>query len=350
MRDLSLLSLLVLAACGSVEHTNHLPDGGGSGSGSGCVAETDAELCAHAGATCEELTAADNCGVMRTAACGVCGGTDACVANVCKAPLCTSLSYPNESVVTSISQPAVQDAVLAISTDGKTVLTQRSVGAACGAFEVIIADSNGTMLVPQDIASNPMLQGMLITQEGTLTLTPDGLTIIGTSTDGRSFLSSKRAAFGGTMFAAATGTDFANLAVSEGKRIDSPVISADGLDFYYRVSGDPDATKNGLYESVRTTTTAPFPAGTRMPDLIQTYEAVTGISTDRMTIFLGTTSFSTEALTRRSVKDAFSNPNAPGNPPTPPGFRTRPSGDCQTVIATATPGGCVQEEVAIYSK
>lgn len=345
MPDLSWFSLLLITACGSIDSPSHqLPD---AGTGSACVAESDAELCAAAAATCELITATDHCGVTRTAACGVCGGTDACVANACVAPVCNSLSWPTESLVTSLNAQGKQDAPLAISSDGKTVLTQQGT-TQCGDFQLIIADSNGTSLVPQNITANPMLAGMLVSQEGTLTLTPDGLTIIGTSTDGHSFLASKRAAFGGTVFAAATNTEFANLTVTG--RVDSPVITADGLDFYYRVSGDDDAAKDGIYESVRTSTSVPFPAGTRVPDDLQIYQAVTGISRDRMTLFLQTGSFSTVALTRKSVTQPFTNPNAPGNPPAVPGFRTRPSGDCQSVLATATPGGCAQEENAIFSR
>ncbi|MFT3696078.1 MAG: hypothetical protein QM831_23270 [Kofleriaceae bacterium] len=345
MPNLSRFSLLLLGACGAIEMPAHQTDAGmqGSGSGSGaCVPESDADLCAHANATCEEVTATDNCGQTRTAACGTCGGTDACVANSCQAPVCNSLSWPTQSLVTSLNDNAKQDAVLAISGDSKTVLTQRSSGT-CGGFQLIIADSNGTALVPQSLAQNTMLQGMRITQEATLTLTPDGLTIIGVSTDGHSFLSSTRAAFGGTVFAAATGTDFANLSVTGNAVLGSPVISADGLEFFYDVLGD------GIYESVRASKNVPFPAGTKMPADIQTYGSVSGISSDRMTLFLGTNTFSTVVFTRKSVKEAFSNPNAPGNPPTGPGFRTRPSGDCQMVIATSTPGGCQAEEVATWS-
>ncbi len=52
-----------------------------------CVPELDAALCARLGLTCENVTANDNCGVTRTANCGVCTGQQSCggggTANVC---------------------------------------------------------------------------------------------------------------------------------------------------------------------------------------------------------------------------------------------------------------------------
>jgi hypothetical protein len=87
-----------------------------------------------------------------------------------------------------------------------------------------------------------------------------------------------------------------------------------------------------------------------MPALVNQYQAVTAISSDRMTLFLATNAFTEVVLTRKSVTAAFANPNAPAPAPTVPGFRTRPLGDCQSVVATYTPGGCTGEETAVYTK
>jgi len=43
-----------------------------------CVAETDAQLCAAAGAQCGEITPSDRCGRPRTAMCGTCPGAQTC--------------------------------------------------------------------------------------------------------------------------------------------------------------------------------------------------------------------------------------------------------------------------------
>jgi hypothetical protein len=339
--------MLFITACGDIAPTSH-QDGGARDSGTSCVAETDPAFCTRVGATCEAATADDNCGVQRTAACGTCGGADACVANTCKAPVCSGFSFPNRTLVTALNDSMQQDAVVGVSSTGTTVLAQRS---ACGgAFQTLLADSNGVTLVPADISANSALAGMLLSEEGTLALGADGLTIIGTSSDGTKFLSSSRTAVGTTTFATATGGDFAALAVTAPDRIDSPAISADGLAFYYRITGDANTTVNGIYETVRHTKTEPFPAGTQMPALVNQYQAVTAISSDRMTLFLATNAFTEVVLTRKSVTTPFANPNTPAPPPTVPGFRTRPLGDCQSVIATYTVSGCTGEENAVYTK
>lgn len=58
-----------------------LPDAGG------CVAETDAEVCARLGLTCDPATVVDNCGAQRTVDCGTCTGAATCggggTPNVC---------------------------------------------------------------------------------------------------------------------------------------------------------------------------------------------------------------------------------------------------------------------------
>src|SRR5260221_7693344 len=49
-----------------------------------CSAESDATFCARLGANCGELSADDNCGEQRTAACGSCMAGTACgSSNVC---------------------------------------------------------------------------------------------------------------------------------------------------------------------------------------------------------------------------------------------------------------------------
>jgi hypothetical protein len=339
---------LVTSACGALEMPV-APDASSSKDASPtCAAETDAAFCARLGATCEDETAADNCGTMRTASCGTCGGTDACVANVCKAPVCSSFAFPNQTLATALNDTGKQDAVTGVTPDGKTILSQR--GQSCGNFRLILSDTSGLVTTNHDLTGNAELSAMQIASEGTLALTADGLTIIGTSADGTALLASHRAALGSATFSAATGTDFTNLAVVAPRRIDFPVISSDDLALYYRITGDADPSVDGLYESVRTSTSVPFPAGTRMSNLVSSFGAVTGISTDRMTLFLQTNSFSTVALTRRSLVQPFTNPNMPAPPPVVPGFRTRPLGDCNSLVATCTPGGCAGEEVCVFTK
>lgn len=314
-----------------------------------CTAETDAQFCARLGATCEDVTREDNCGLVRTAACGACSGTDVCAANVCKPPVCSGFSFPAVTLIADLNAPGKQDAITGVSTDGKTVLWQRRDSCAAS-FQLLIADSNGGAFVSADLSGLSALAPMAITAEGTLALTADALTIIGASADRTQFLQSTRTSIGGTDFGPTSNADFAALTVAAPTKIDFPAISTDGLAFYYRMFGNPDASQNGLYETVRTSTAVPFPAARKMPGVVQNYALITAVSSDRMTLFVQNNSYQMAALTRKSVKAAFANPNFPGVTPMPPAFRTRPLGDCQAVIGTYTTSGCSGEDIAVYAR
>lgn len=215
---------------------------------------------------------------------------------------------------------------------------------------LLIGDSNDAGFVVTDLSAQPALAPMGTDQDGMVTLTGDGLTIIGTSDDGSYFLQASRAAIGSTVFGPVSNTVFAALNVNAPTRIDFPVISNDGLAIYFRRINSANSIDNGLYESVRASKDVPFPAATKMPGGVQGYAAVMGISSDRMAIFVENNAAQMAALTRKSVKDPFANPSAPAPPPVLPGFHTRPLSDCQTVFATDTSGGCDNEEIAIFTR
>lgn len=313
-----------------------------------CVAETDAAFCARIGATCEDVTRDDNCGKPRTAMCGTCSGTDACVVNVCKPPVCSTFSFPNRTPAGNLNDSQAEDAVTGVSGDGNTVLWQRS--ATCNSFDLLIGDATAGVFTITNLSAQHALAPMAIRQERSLTLTADGLTIIGVSTSHTQFLQSTRAAVGDKVFGPASDGDFAALTVTHPAELQFPAISSDGLAFYFRITGDPDANKNGLYETVRASKTIPFPAAVKMPGAVQSYESISATSSDRMALFVQNYSFEMAVLTRRSVKDSFVNPNALGPPPKPPGSRTRPLADCQKLIGTFSMNACVGEDVTIYSK
>lgn len=315
----------------------------------GCVAESDAEFCARVGATCEDTTRDDNCGTARTVSCGACSGGQPCVENVCRAPVCSSFTFPVRTLVSALNDPAKQDIVAGVSTDGKTVLWYR--GACDGsAFRMLIGDSNGIAYSITDLTDQPALAQFAFDEEGTVALTADGLSIIGMSDDHTSFLQAIRSGVGSTSFGQVTNVAFAALNVDVSKKIHFPVISSDGLAFYFRLEDGSDPSKTGIYETVRTSPSVPFPAATRLPALVQAYEAVTGISSDRLVLFVENNVYQVSVLTRKSLKDPFTNPNAPGPAPMVPGFRTRPLGDCQSLIGTVTTGGCAAQEIAIFTK
>ena len=344
------LIAIVVVGCGSVSapqkqdaHTS--PDA--------CVPETDTAFCARVGKTCEMVSANDNCGTARSADCGTCSGnTPACVSNVCKAPVCGNvfMGAPGTPVA-STHVVGQQSALMGASTTGQSLLYLEATAGCVGGGSTLTIGDEATAGTPpyilQSLGQVANLNAFAKTEE-TMSLAPDGLTIIGADAANRSFMSSKRSAVAAIDFSVASATDFAaiNAAIpASPATVSWPVISADGLAFYYHVGGLSDATMNGTYEAVRTATTMPFPAGTRMPANVQTFDALTGMSSDRMTAFV-TLSFGTQILTRTSVLKPFTAPASS----TPPGaaYRVVPIAGC-TAIGTCEPGGCANEDICTWT-
>jgi hypothetical protein len=213
---------------------------------------------------------------------------------------------------------------------------------------MMLADSQHGLLDAQEITNLDNLLPFSQAEES-MTLTSDGLTIIGVATDGRTLLTTSRSAIGATDFMVASQGPFAtlNFAIPKGGGLSWLALSTDGLAFYYRVDGAADATKNGVYEAVRASTSALFPPGQRMAGDVQQYRSVSGISSDRMTLFVGTDSCGTVILTRNSLSQPFTAPAMSA----PPMFawRVMPLGaNCGTVIGTCEPGGCVNEQLCLW--
>jgi hypothetical protein len=106
--------------------------------------------------------------------------------------------------------------------------------------------------------------------------------------------------------------------------------------------------------SVRSTTSVPFPPGTRMAPSLQSFgEWVNGLSSDRLAIFLSPHANGASGMfTRKSVTDPFTNPLAPNAPPLAP-FRARPILGCTVLIGTGFEipgqGGCSNETAERWS-
>jgi hypothetical protein len=128
-------------------------------------------------------------------------------------------------------------------------------------------------------------------------------------------------------------------------------MSGDALGFYYHVINDP--ALNGLYESLRKNTTDKFPAGTKLPAIAQGFQAVKGVSADRLTLFLFKTPdtdwWSTTILSRRDVTHAFSNPLAPNPAPDFRGFRIVPVEGCSVLIGNYTATNCGGEDIHFFN-
>jgi hypothetical protein len=297
------------------------------------------------------FSAMDNCGQPRSADCGVCTGTDVCDANVCTAPVCgaTFQGSPGTTVA-SLQVTGRQTALAGASTTGQSVLyLQTPVGAVCGAFSLFVADEAVANIPPYVIQSLANVQAVIAgfsKTEETLAISPDGLSIIGASSDGRTIVQSKRSAIGALDFATAAQGDFAAIDAAlpaSPATTQWPVLSADGLAFYYHVAGATVTAMNGEYEALRTSTTVPFPAGTLMPAAVQAFGGISGMSSDRMTAFVAM-GFGTQVMTRSSLAQPFA------TPATGPGaaYRVMPIEGC-TAIGTCEPGGCQNEAICTWT-
>jgi hypothetical protein len=331
-----ILATLLLAACGAVENGNPLADAPvAPDAPEVCAAESVAELCARNGATCGSVTAIDNCGDERTVDCGACP------------PVCTDLEFALGAFIDEINATGQQDAIAGHSASGTTLLTQRRAVCA-GPFTLLLTDGIGTQPTTSDITGLPNLAAMNTEREAAVTLTADGLTLLGTTRTDTGLVAATRSAIGNVDFSPATAGTFAAITVPAAPGfLSNPVLSADGLELYYQVLNLGPGL-DGIYSSVRGSTAQAFPPGARTTDpFLQEQAFVTGISSDRLSLFVQGNQ-GMFVLTRTAVAQPFTNTNAPALPPQVPGFRTRPLGDCQTLIGTCT-GGCLNEETCRIS-
>jgi hypothetical protein len=212
------------------------------------------------------------------------------------------------------------------------------------------APGSGTY-TPQDVTTQLASLGMFIGQEG-YAITADGLTLIGKSMDGKSWMTTTRSAIHQLDLAPASTTDFAAInatIASNGGQFVGPVISADGLEFFYAIT-QADANTNGIYSSVRASTALPFPAGTRLPPPVQDDQYVASESADRLTLFLFKP-FQSDVLTRSSTSGAWTNPNAPAAPPAIGGWDHKVLADCVHLVGvSSTAGGCANEDSYVFTR
>ncbi len=336
------LVVVAMMGCGHVE----LPDS------DACVPETDAELCAAIGKTCESQTSTDNCGQMRTAECGTCAASEGCVVGVCLTPVCSTFNYTSE-VNAGLSRAGLEDTVAAATPDGQVIVVAQA-QTSCGEFHMIVADetvSGSGTYTPQDVTTQLAALGMFAGREG-YAITADGLTLIGKSTDSKSWMATTRSAIHQVDFAPASTTDFAAINATitgNSGQFGAPVISADGLEFFYAIT-QTDANTNGIYSAVRSSTAVPFPAGIRLPPPVQDDEYVASESADRLTLFLFTP-YQSDVLIRSSTNGAWINPNAPAAPPAIPGWDHKVLGDCVHLVGVSSAaGGCQNEDSYVFTR
>jgi hypothetical protein len=346
-----ILAVWLLAACGSVNETkvdarsvDTPPDV--------CVPETDAELCSAA-MGCERKDFTDKCGVARSVDCGACTGGMGCVVGTCKTPQCgpsftyTSAPFPN------MSRSGVEDSIGGATPDGQVILyVQTNTTTGCGAYHLIVADEvtpgSGTY-TQRDVFTTFTSLGLFNGQDG-YSITADGLTIVAMTSDRKAFKTTKRSAINMVDFGTASDADFVNInatTVGNNGIFRSPTLSADGLEFWYSLL---NSNGEAPYFSVRASTSVPFPAPTVAPAPVSSSATPSGISADRLALFIWDGSFQGKIFTRKSTSDPFSNPNGSNPPPTFPGWAHRPISNCAKLVGMSSPGGCANEDVNILTR
>jgi hypothetical protein len=291
------------------------------------------------------MAATDNCGATRNVNCGGCNGSDVCAANQCRPSQCSSLAFANMTQVATINASGQQDALGAVSADGGSVINHRA--AQCTQFTTLLIEQIGLNTVTIDLSANAaFMTTTRHNQEATFAMTGDALTFAAVTADQTGFIMATRTAKGSSTFAPVANA-FADLAVTPPAIVAHPVLSQDGLAFYYVVRNHPTTSLDGLYESLRSSTAVPFPAPVKMGGDAQGFDAPVSISGDKMTFFMQT-GFGMHVLRRNSLTKPFTNPNAPAAAPTVPGFRTRIVGNCGTLMGTCT-GGCLNEQTCTFT-
>ncbi len=356
-RDVAGCLLASTAGCPSGKHCE------GTAPGATCVddctPETDVAFCQRANArSCSTASGTDNCGHARSVAqCKTCSVTSCASDNYCTS-LCQTTNFALGQKIAEVSADDQQDLLLGASKAGDVLLHLRRADCGTDTFTLFVSDREQGTFVSRDITSLAVVQALRKDQAfepvSYLNISPDGRSLIGVSSDGRRFVRSARSAASAVDFAVATEGAFetinGSISASATAVLADPLMSGDDLAFYYHVINDTQL--NGLYESVRKTTSDKFPAGTLLPGLVQGFQAVKGISADRLTILLfdiNSVPWSTTILTRKDVTHAFSNPKAPNAAPAIPGFRDVVVGSCGTVIGNYTYTNCMGEDIYVFN-
>jgi hypothetical protein len=346
--------LFALCACGSVQGTPIDARGADA-----CVPESDTEFCTKATA-CEMHSGMDNCGVARNVDCGACTGGQGCVVGTCKTPVCgPSFTYARANYA-PFTQAGIEDSMGTATPDLKTIVYIKTLApSSCGNYHVIIADETTPGTYTQlDATSNFTASGLWTGQEE-YAITADGLTIITVTANRKQLVAVKRSAVGVIDFGAPSTTDFAainaTLPTAEAGVFFSPVLSADGLEFFYTIIGYPSGdAKNGVFQSVRSSTSVPFPAPVKMPapinDPTDTGQGqLSAISSDRLAVFVFY-NYGNRVFTRTSTSGQFTNPNGSSPPPLIPGWDHKPLADCSKLVGMYSPGGCANEDVVLMTR
>ena len=126
--------------------------------------------------------------------------------------------------------------------------------------------------------------------------------------------------------------------------VSSPAISGDGLVFVYSVTSS-NIGLDGIYQSRRATPQVPFPQSKKLvgglTDITK-YAAIEGLSYDGLTAFVFE-GFTTRVFTRADTSDEFTTDLARS---AIPAWRVNVASKCDTLVATRSPGGSQNQQVA----
>jgi hypothetical protein len=145
-----------------------------------------------------------------------------------------------------------------------------------------------------------------------------------------------------------------NASLPPGGMVDlGAVLSADELTFYYAVEHASDWTQDGLYVATRASASDDFGGGRLMTGSgIQLFRAVTGVSSDDLTLFLvGGPLTSTYILSRAQKSDDWSAAALLVGGGLPSGmlnyYNARPTADCRYLFATCVAADSVPRICAV---
>ncbi len=260
--------------------------------------------------------------------------------------VCSARNYRMGAPVPGVSQPDRQEALLGVSGDGSAMLFLADKG--CMLDHLWLAHRDGETYQSVDITDQLDRQRVMFA-EGCCTLAADGKSMVLSRSDRHGFVRVRLA--GSTPIPVDASDDLGDLVPGASPAVSAqfPVLSADGHTLYYRVIDGSVAAGDlgpldGVYAAVRADPDAAFAPGTRLPGRARYYDAVTGISSDHLSLFM-TSEYRTHVLVRSSVDQPFGMPADNMIPAEMQGFRTVPLADCQRLLTTSTVGGCRGEDI-----
>jgi hypothetical protein len=254
-------------------------------------------------------------------------------------------------VVGALSAPNALDGMLGLSQDGK-VLHARAM--ATGQLDILLSVPSSTSDAGYDTVDLTVQAsgdaGPPFSSRSTITF--DGTALILTTPAGDAF---RQAPLTGLTLGPVTVGPFGpiNNSLPTGAVLLSPVISSDGLTFYFAIATAPSATPQGAYSASRFTTSDDFGVGVLLPVDIQAFWYPTGVAADGRTLFVER-NFQSYTVSRCQPSDPWTvlslfHDGGLGLPLTHY-WEARPAADCSFMLTTCGPGGAPQQDICMLPR